>query len=176
MIPVISFVGSSSSGKTTLIEKLVDYISKMGYKVGTIKHTHHNIEIDQKGKDSYRHFHSGAVSSMIISPEKVGYISKIFPEDITSLVEKFFGHCDLVIIEGFKNDETKKIEVYRSSTKQKPLYKSLKNVVAIATDTGFKDIACLNINDLEKITELVLKVSGITKKTLNQKDVNSIKL
>lgn len=161
MIPLISFVGRSGSGKTTLIIKLVEYFSKSGYNIGTIKHTHHNVDFDKEGKDSYRHFQAGAVSSMVISLEKIGFVSKVVIEDPFILVEKFFSHCDLVIIEGFKNDATKKIEVYRSTLNEKPLYKTLKNVLALATDMKFTDIACLNINNVEEVALFVLKEFGL---------------
>lgn len=161
MIPHISFVGSSGSGKTTLIVKLIRHLSKRGYKVGTIKHTHHHIEIDKRGKDSYRHFHAGATSSMIISPNKIGYVSSVVEGDLNQLLKQYFPHCDLVIIEGFKDDDTQKIEVYRRETNKSPLYKSLKNVLAVATDTTFEDIHCLDINDTKGIAKFVLQALGL---------------
>ncbi len=156
MIPHIALVGKSGSGKTTLIIKLVEYFTKAGYRVGTIKHTHHEIEFDREGKDSYRQFHAGAVSSLIVSPQLMGFVTKEVSEDIAVLGEKFFSHCDLLLIEGFKNDQSVKIEVYRKEVGATPLYKNLKNVVAVASDISFSDITTLDINNTEEIANFII--------------------
>lgn len=160
MTHIISFVGKSGSGKTTLIEKLVEHLVSTKLIIGTIKHTHHNFELDKKGKDSYRHFNAGATSSMIISDNKIGYVSRYTDFELLSLVKIFFSHCDIVIIEGFKNDDTDKIEVYRKDTGYEPIYKGLKNVIAIATDDNFSDIKTLDINNIPEIANFILKHFG----------------
>jgi len=163
MTPVISFVGYSGSGKTTLIEKLIIYLSSLGFKVGTIKHTHHKIELDKEGKDSYRHFHSGAVSSMIVSEDKIGFVSRVIINDTNILANKFFSDCDVVIVEGFKDDDTIKIEVFRNEAGKEPLYKRLQNVIAMATDVNFPDIICLDINNTALIAHFLIKKLALKK-------------
>ncbi|MCX7991853.1 MAG: molybdopterin-guanine dinucleotide biosynthesis protein B [Proteobacteria bacterium] len=155
---VISFVGYSGSGKTTLIEKIINILVSKGYKIGTIKHTHHNFEIDRPGKDSYRHFHSGAYASMIVSNDKFALIKR--GEDFTSkdLIERYLSDCHMVIVEGFKDDETTKIEVYRKELNKEPLYKKLKNVVAVASDVKFTDIKFFDINSPEDIAKFIISL------------------
>lgn len=161
MTPIISFVGRSGAGKTTLIEKLIKYFTQGGYSIGTIKHTHHSVSFDKEGKDSYRHFQAGATSSMIVSEDKIGFVTRNVVKDTGFLVKNYFGHCDLVIVEGFKDDDTKKIEVYRKEVSEEPLYKRLKNVIAVATNTTFNDISCFSINDIEGIAMFIVEELSI---------------
>lgn len=155
---IISFVGSSGSGKTTLIVKIVEMLSKAGYKIGTIKHTHHDFEIDKPNKDSYRHFNAGALASMIISENKIGFVKRKEHLHVNYLVDKYFDDCHLVIVEGFKNDDTNKIEVHRKDNNKDFLYKNLKNVVAIACDSDIRiNIPVFQLNDIEKICSFIEK-------------------
>lgn len=158
---IISFVGHSGSGKTTLIEKVIRILTERGIVIGTIKHTHHNFQIDREGKDSYRHFHAGAVASMIISEEKMAFIKRKEVLSAEYLANKYFSDCELVIVEGFKDDETLKIEVFRKELNREPLYKKLKNVIAVATDTSLDGIKNLNINSAEDIVDFILKISRL---------------
>lgn len=153
---IISFIGHSGAGKTTLIEKIIDIISSKGLKIGTIKHSHHNFEIDIEGKDSYRHFHSGATTSMIVSEEKIALIKRGSSLPIKNYVEKYFDDCQLIILEGFKKDDIEKIEVYRKDLGKKPLYKDIKGVLAVATDTPLEGVKNLSLNNPQEVAGFIL--------------------
>jgi len=112
MVPVISVVGRSNSGKTTLVEKLIKELNERGYKVGTIKHDAHSFDIDVPGKDSWRHTQAGANPAVISSPEKLAMVKKVKQEmSLDEIVERYVGDVDIVITEGFKSQDKPKIEV-----------------------------------------------------------------
>jgi molybdopterin-guanine dinucleotide biosynthesis protein B len=154
---ILGICGYSGSGKTTLIKVIVKILSSKGYKIGTIKHTHHDFEFDKPGKDSYEHFHSGALSSMIISDNKMGFVKRGEEMNPENLVKKYFSDCELVIIEGFKNYENiPKIEVYRKEIGKKPLYTELSNCIAIITNEKMDtSIIQLSINDIDNIAKFI---------------------
>src|SRR3972149_11526910 len=113
MLPsIISIVGKSNSGKTTIIEKLLPEIVKRGYKVATVKHhSHDDFQIDVEGKDSWRHAKAGATRVIISSPTKFAVIGKT--EEDTSLNKirsKYCDGMDIIITEGYKKEQHPKIE------------------------------------------------------------------
>ena len=119
---VLSIVGRSDSGKTTLMVKLVRRLSRKGYRVGTIKHYRHAFEIDQPGKDSYRHFHAGSVACVIASEGKLALVRRLDkPPRLEGIVADYFRGLDLVLAEGFKRGRQPKIEVLRSGTGLAPV-------------------------------------------------------
>ena len=110
---IISIVGKSNSGKTTLIEKLVPVLSKKGYKVATIKHDAHSFEIDKEGKDTYRHKKAGAKAVIISSSEKVALIKDVYKEaDLDDLTMLLPDDIDIILTEGYKRSNMPKIEVW----------------------------------------------------------------
>lgn len=111
----IAFVGRHNSGKTTLIEGVIDVISMRGYDVGSIKHhSHADFEIDIPGKDSYRHFAAGATDTIIASPSKMARVKRLGSEiECDELVESMPNH-DIVIVEGYRNSGLPTIEVMRA--------------------------------------------------------------
>ena len=114
MIPIISIVGKSDSGKTTLIEKLVPELTRRGYRVATVKHDVHGFEVDREGKDSWRHKQAGAHTVVISSPNKVALIRDV-EKDFTldEIREKLIQDVDLILSEGYKKDVQPKIEIFR---------------------------------------------------------------
>ncbi len=112
---ILSIIGKSGSGKTTLLKKLIPELVKRGYKVGTIKHTHHHdFEIDKPGKDSWEHQNAGATSVAISSTNKFAFIKKLDEElTVKDIVSNCFSDVDLVLAEGFKKEDFPKIEVLR---------------------------------------------------------------
>lgn len=160
-IPTISFVGFSGSGKTTLIEKLIPALKVTGLKVGAIKHDAHDFEIDHKGKDSYRFFHEGAEGVVISSNQKVAAVfSTDIPENVDSLISKYFSGFDLVLTEGYKKSSLPKILVTRDPLSEETLNVFSNNVIAIATDkVQSLKVQCpvLNLNDLNQIKEFILE-------------------
>lgn len=112
MIPVISIVGEKWSGKTRLIEKLVRELKRRGYRVGTIKHTLHQFEIDRPGTDSYRHFQAGADVVAISSPRQMALMERWEEErGLDELVARYFPGVNLVLTEGYRGRDKPKIEI-----------------------------------------------------------------
>jgi len=133
MLPVVSVVGKSGVGKTTLIEKLISEAKKRGIKVATIKHDAHSFEIDYPGKDSWRHFHAGAEAVVISSQEKVALIERVNQEKKLDELIAMLPPVDLVLTEGYKTDKRPKIEVHRKEVYPEILCRE-NELIAIATD------------------------------------------
>ncbi len=123
MIPIVSIVGKSDSGKTTLLEKLIPALRQRGYRVGTIKHhAHQGFQIDYPGKDTWRHYEAGAETVLISAPGKMALIERS-PPTVPPLSElaKRFTNVDIILTEGFKLGQAPKIEVVRAARSQKPI-------------------------------------------------------
>ena len=159
MAPIVSIVGKSDSGKTTLIEKLIPILKKRGYRVATIKHDVHGFEMDREGKDTYRHFHSGAEGVLISSPKKMALIKRVEQTPaLDELVDRFYPDMDLVITEGFKRLDKPKIEVFRSAIHAEPLCTAADNRVALASDIPLEaDCPRFDIDDVEAIADFIEK-------------------
>jgi len=157
MPPIISIVGKSESGKTTLIEKIIPELKKRGYKIGTIKHAYHGFDIDQKGKDSWRHKKAGANMTLVASPGKIAIVKDENSESLTSL-EKYFNDMDLVIVEGYKKESKPKIEIFRSAKHKKPLCQGDDNLIAFVTDMDVDlKVPKFGLEDIEKLADLIEK-------------------
>jgi molybdopterin-guanine dinucleotide biosynthesis protein B len=157
MPQVISVVGTSKSGKTTLIEKLIPELKKRGYRIGTVKHTSHGFDMDKKGKDSWRHKAAGADTVIVASRERIVMVKE---ENMAGLerIEKYFDDVDLVITEGFKKENRPKIEIYRSHKNKAPLYKNDKTVIALVTDTDLLvNIPVFGLEEIKLLADLVEK-------------------
>lgn len=135
MIPILSVVGRSSTGKTTLLERVIPALRSRGLRIGTIKHHAGDFEIDREGKDSYRHKKAGANASMITSPTKIGLVADIAQElTLSQLVRLYMRDVDLVITEGYKREQMPKLEVYVYQKGLDPLANQYPDVIAIAAD------------------------------------------
>jgi molybdopterin-guanine dinucleotide biosynthesis protein B len=111
---LVAIVGKSDSGKTTLIEKVVPELVKLGLRVGTVKHDAHTFEIDHPGKDSWRHGQAGARAYAIASPERLAFITKLDGElQLADIVRTYFIGFDLVVAEGYKNTAPYRVELFR---------------------------------------------------------------
>jgi len=151
MPPVVSIVGRSQSGKTTLIEKLIPEFKKRGYTIGTVKHSHHNPDIDRSGKDSSRHKAAGADTVIFHSSGTIAMVRDDHGGDLESLLG-YFNDVDLVITEGYKTGNRPKIEIVRSARHCEPLLKNDEHLIAVVTDVdlqlsvpifGFEDVVPL---------------------------------
>ena len=136
----IHIIGRKNSGKTTLIVDLVQAYAQKGYRVGTIKHTHHQHELDAPGKDSHRHREAGAAVVGILSQK----MSAVFwPSEKTSepmrdqryaSFDPMFAECNLVIVEGDSQTKEPKIKVWRKSLGTPPLAENDASIAAVVTD------------------------------------------
>ena len=153
MAPVICIVGRSQTGKTTLIEKLIPVLKERGYRIGTIKHSHHIFDFDKTGKDSWRHKDAGANTVIIASPGKIAMVKNDHEGTLDSL-KKFFDDLDLVITEGYKGAKKPKIEVVRAARHQEVLLTDDSNLIAVATDVDLAPTLKVPVFGLEDIDQL----------------------
>jgi molybdopterin-guanine dinucleotide biosynthesis adapter protein len=133
---VIGFAGWSGAGKTTLIARLIPELNRRGFSVSTIKHAHHNFDLDQPGKDSYEHRAAGAEEVLVASANRVALMRELRGAPEPSLTEllRLLKNVDLVLVEGFKRDPLPKIEVFRAANGKPPLYPDDGNIVALISD------------------------------------------
>jgi len=132
MPPVVSVVGRSNSGKTTLVEKIVPELRSRGYRVATVKHAQ-DMQLDQPGTDSWRHIEAGSQATVLADKEKVVLIRPAAsPPDLNEVVHLLGEDYDIIIAEGFKAESAPKIEVQRNETG--PLLTDLKGLFAVITD------------------------------------------
>ena len=157
MIPVVSVVGKSNSGKTTLVEKMIGELIRRGYRVATIKHNRHGFEIDHEGKDSWRHKQAGARTTVIASPHRVAVIEDVVKDfDISELVDRYIRDVDIILSEGFKNNPFPKIEVNRREMNQELLSSPADHLFAIASDRPLSaGVPCMDINDISGLVDMV---------------------
>jgi molybdopterin-guanine dinucleotide biosynthesis protein B len=169
MIPIISIVGKSDSGKTTLIEKLIPELTRRGYRIATVKHDVHGFEVDREGKDSWRHKQAGAHTVVISSPKKVALIRDV-ENDLTleEIREKLIQDVDLILSEGYKKDVQPKIEIFRKEKHKRLLCTKDDNLVAIASDKKFKvGVSCFFLDDIKGVADFIEKNYLLSKKRKN---------
>jgi molybdopterin-guanine dinucleotide biosynthesis protein MobB len=155
--PIISIVGKSNSGKTTLVEKLIPELIKRGYRVATIKHNKHGFDIDHKGKDSWRHKQAGARTTVIACPTRIALIEDIDrDQSLDEIRDKYIKGADVILAEGYKGNPFPKIEVFRSELKRELLCGKDDNLLAITADVKINvGDACFDINDIKSVADLI---------------------
>lgn len=160
MIPILSIVGRSNTGKTTLIEGLIPELKKRGYRVATIKHNLHGFDVDKPGKDSWRHRAAGARTVVLSSPGLIAVFEEPEREyGIAELSERYIKDADIVLTEGYKGNPFPKIEVFRSELKQELLCKPGDGLIALAGDTPVDyGVPYLDLNDYSGIADVIEKV------------------
>lgn len=136
MIPIVSIVGNSGAGKTTLIERLIPALRGRGWRVGTIKHDVHGFDIDHEGKDTWRHQQAGADAVCISSFERLALIRRVDEEYSLDRLESevLRGGLDLILTEGYRGEDKPKVEVFRRSAGAEPICKGDPTLVAVASD------------------------------------------
>jgi len=134
---LIGFAGWSGSGKTTLVTSVLPVLIARGWRVSTIKHAHHGFDLDQEGKDSWRHRAAGASEVLIASETRWAIMHELrgAPEPELEALLAHLSPVDLVIVEGFKRSPYPKIEVHRPALGKPPLYPEDPNIVAVASDS-----------------------------------------
>ena len=157
---MFGLVGWSGSGKTTLMKKLLPVFIERGLRVSTLKHTHHNVDIDQPGKDSYEHRRAGAYEVMLSSSARWSLTHELRDEsepDVAALAQ-FMAPVDLLLIEGFKNQKHDKIEIYRAELKQELLCVHDTSIVAVVTDDILPDVSIpvFSLNDVDGIADFIM--------------------
>ncbi len=161
---VVAFAGFSGAGKTTLIEQLIPLLRQQGLRVSVVKHAHHGLEPDQPGKDTWRHREAGAYEVVAASPQRMVLMREFErPTELTvhDLIRALHPGVDWVLVEGFRDCNLMKIEVWRSSTGRPARYPDDPFVAAIATDspgqmpeTTLRPV--LNLNDAPAVVAWLL--------------------
>lgn len=156
---VIGLAGWSGAGKTTLIVKLIPVLKARGLSVSTLKHAHHQFDVDQPGKDSFSHRAAGAKEVLIASANRWALMHELrgSPEpDLCDLLAHL-APCDLVLVEGFKRDAHKKIEVHRAGNAKPFLFPDDPSILALASDAPppFGPLPRVHLDNVEAIAALI---------------------
>ncbi len=133
---VFGLAGFSGAGKTTLIEKLIPLLVGRGLRVSSIKHAHHDVDVDQPGKDSYRHRQAGCSEVLLVSGRRWALLHELRDEAAPDLAAQLalLAPCDLVLVEGYKGSAIAKLEVHRAANGKPLLAPDDAEIVAIASD------------------------------------------
>lgn len=156
-------MGWQNSGKTTLVEKLVSEISTRGFSVSTVKHAHHDVDLDKPGKDTHRHRQAGAQEVVLATAHRMFIMAEHRKgEPALQDVLARLAPVDLVLIEGYKRDSHPKIEVWRSATGQPLIQSTDATVRAVASDEALSlPVPLLDLNDPAKIADFILAEVGL---------------
>ena len=159
---VIGFAGWSGSGKTTLIKNIIPILKNLNISVSTIKHAHEGFEVDKPGKDSFIHRESGAKEVLISSNKRFALMHEYqnSEKNLNELLNKL-EPVDIIFVEGWKKENIRKIEVYRSCINKPLLAQKDKNIIAIATDDRNLDITHTTILDLNNYNEVAIFIKKL---------------
>ena len=166
---VIGIAGYSGSGKTTLIEKVIPVLVREGLRVSLIKHAHHEFDVDQPGKDSYRHRHAGCSEVLVSSSNRWALMHELRGAAEPSLQEQLtrFAPCDLVLVEGYKSEPIPKVEVRRRGAHTPALYPEDPDIIAVATDDVLDtQLPQLDLNNPEAVAQFIIQHLGLNRARL----------
>ncbi|MBI9089515.1 MAG: molybdopterin-guanine dinucleotide biosynthesis protein B [Desulfobacterium sp.] len=153
---IIAIAGKSGSGKTTLLEKIIPILKNRGHRLGTVKHAHKEVEIDKKGKDSWRHRQAGAHATLVVSPDTIALVKDRETASLRELTP-YLSDMDLVIVEGFKQERIPKIEIFRTdSGHKKPLCLDDPDLAAFMTDSHHTtDVPTFGLDEVEALADFI---------------------
>lgn len=160
---VYGVIGWKNSGKTSLMERLVAEITGQGFSVSTVKHVHHDVDLDQPGKDTFRHRQAGAQEVVLASADRLAIlVEHRGPEPELPAVLARLAPVDLVLVEGYKRDAHPKVEVWRAETGQPLIQPSDPLVRAVATDSALSlPVPVLDLNDTKAVADFILRETGL---------------
>ncbi|MEP7205756.1 MAG: molybdopterin-guanine dinucleotide biosynthesis protein B [Casimicrobiaceae bacterium] len=167
---VFGFAGWSGSGKTTLIEQVIPRLTARGLTVSLIKHAHHRFDVDQPGKDSWRHRHAGCSEVLITSGLRWALLHELRGEREPTLGGCLarLSACDFALVEGFKAAPIPKLEIWRPSLGKPPLHAGDRSIVAVATDAPTalapadqRRLRILDLEDYDAIATLVVETAAL---------------
>lgn len=163
---IFGITGWKNSGKTTLTERLVAEFRRRGKRVATVKHAHHDFDIDHAGTDSFRHRAAGASEVAIVSGRRWALMHELdgAAEPTLDEVVARLSPCDIVLVEGYKGDGHRKIEVRRLDAREtRPLAGSIRNVVAIAADHPLvgEVLPTFGLDDVTSIADFIAAATGL---------------
>ena len=162
---VYGVVGWKNAGKTTLVERLVGEISRRGFTVSTVKHTHHKVDVDQKGKDSWRHRQAGARQVILSSSARWAIMTELkgMPETPLKDLLAHLAPVDLVIVEGYKRDDHPKVEAWRAATGQPLIALDDPTVRVIASNDLPEGVRqpVIGLDDIAGVADFILADLGL---------------
>lgn len=163
---VFGITGWKNSGKTTLTEKLVAEFVRRGWKVSTVKHAHHDFDIDKPGADSFRHRQAGATEVAIASGKRWALMHELRGEDEPTLeaILARLAPCDIVLVEGYKREAHNKIETRRlEASDRAPLAANDPHIVAIAADFAVpgERLPVFDLDDVKSIADFIEGTTGL---------------
>ena len=156
---ILGLAGWSGSGKTTLAEQMIQALTQRGLRVSSLKHAHHEFDVDQPGKDSHRHRQAGAGQVLVTSRNRWALMTELRDAEELTLEAALtqLAPCDLVLVEGFKTETFPKLEVHRPALGKPLLHPESPGIVAIASDAALDtDLPVLDLNDLDSILTWVM--------------------
>src|SRR5258708_27429126 len=157
---VIGLAGWSGAGKTTLLTRLIPYFISKGLRISVIKHAHHEFDVDVPGKDSWVHRQSGATEVLVSSSRRWALMHELREASEPRLPELLarMSRVDLVVVEGFKRELHRKIEVHRAANGKPLLFPDDPGIVGIATDTSIETtLPVVYLDDVEAVAALMLR-------------------
>jgi len=166
LIPAIGIAGFKNAGKTTLIVELLPELTARGFRVATIKHAHHDFDIDQPGKDSYRHRAAGAAEVIVASARRVAHVRELQDDeaepDLAQLIRRL-APVDLVLVEGWKRGPHPKLELRRAGQDAPSLAGADPSVLAVVGDLPESDVPVpwLQRQDVPAIADFLLAAGGL---------------
>ena len=166
MIPLLAIAAWSGTGKTTLLKKLIPELCARGIRPGLIKHTHHDMDVDKPGKDSYELRKAGAAQTLVASQQRWALMVETPEEpelDLPYLVSRMdTSTLDIVLVECFKHEPVAKIVLFREGCGHSPEELAIDEyVIAVASDVPLAvDVPLLDINDIQQIAEFVMQWAG----------------
>ena len=156
--PFVSIVGNSGAGKTTFLEKLIPELIGRGLRVGTIKHDVHGFEMDKPGKDSWRHKHAGATTTVISSPYQIGMVMDVEHDHKPDELLSYFNGMDIILTEGYKRGDHPKIDIFRTEIVNEPLCKNDKSLLALITDSEVGlDVPTFSFGAIKEVADFLIK-------------------
>jgi molybdopterin-guanine dinucleotide biosynthesis adapter protein len=163
---VFGITGWKNSGKTTLTEKLVAEFVRRGWRVSTVKHAHHDFDIDKPGADSFRHRQAGATEVAIVSGNRWALMHELRGEDEPPLegILSRLAPCDIVLVEGYKRESHRKIETRRLEAKDRtPFSAGDPNIVAVAADFAVagNSLPMFDLDDTKSIADFIERATGL---------------
>ena len=161
---VYGIIGWKNAGKTSLMERLVTEITARGFRVSTVKHVHHDVDLDQPGKDTYRHRMAGAEEVVLASANRMALLRehRAGEPDLAVILARM-APVDLVLVEGYKRDTHPKIEVFRREAGHDLIQPGDPMVRAVATDADLAvlPVPRLDLNDTAAIADFILREVGL---------------
>jgi molybdopterin-guanine dinucleotide biosynthesis protein MobB len=162
---IYGVTGWKNAGKTGLMERLVAEISKRGFSISTLKHAHHDTDVDQPGRDSYRHRAAGAHQVMLSSPNRWALMTELRdkPEPALADLLPLMTPVDLILIEGYKREPHPKIEAHRWETGRPLLVDSNPTIRAVASNTVPQNlrVPLFDLDDVPAIADFILAEVGL---------------